>query len=353
MLKNSPNPLITTPNYITLDEPMPSRCIFGIDRTKLSYPLDMDLTLPLDSGWTPKLGKNGEDYFTKEVIVSGSRVRLTCLPALGRGSIDFNPASMMYGKTKELLHPDDLTPVTERLLLHLCPEFMPKFLSIDSDGCMTLGRGFESWVSISKIELATQFEIPKHMERQVQQSITATSHRSGRTTMNVRQKDGWSEYKSTKTQGSVKLYNKSAELKSKYGIAPRDDGMVDYRFEAVIQGNRKGRFGLTTLADVSSELVWNALAVLFHQHNWAVRASGRGDVLSKLGKLTYREREQLLGYNAAVVSGLDHDISDSARRSKKRLATSVGLDASIDWSTLPNSSWRLSLSHGGLDFMNS
>jgi hypothetical protein len=123
-------------------------------------------------------------------------------------------------------------------------------------------------------------------------------------------------------------------------------GHTSVRFEAILAGKRRDRFGIRTLEDFTDENVWNAIAVRFHQLQFNVTLSGPNQVKQELQKLPYNQRERLLGYLKLDSIGLTDDMSVAIKRDRRKIAKKVGIVHGHNWESQTSEAVYLDISKG-------
>ena len=357
VLKIVSNPFVTPPNYKTLNCPIPEEDIFGVDKCRFYYFVDPSRSLLSFEDWEQKTYVKRVNGLETEFI-DYSRVKrgpygavyIKYSSAYDRCHVEFSPSVLAFGKSRELIKPRYIDKVTESIIDGLCNELWPAFDLVDPDtGEVTRSPNWREQVAVITTELAIHLNIRNDLMHDLKQAIDEAPQRKGAIRRKFSDgKGGWSAYVETKDKrsGYEILYDKTAELAER-GIRDNPEAShTSVRFEAMLAGKRRDRFGIRTLADFTDENVWNAIAVRFHQLQFNVTLSGPNQVKQQLQKLPYNQRERLLGYLKLDSIGLTEDMSTAIKRDRRKIAKKVGIIPGHNWESQTAESVYLDISKG-------
>jgi hypothetical protein len=351
------NSFVTPPNYKTLNCPIPEEDIFGGDKSRFYYYIDPSMSLLCFENWERKpyikRFDGVEVEFTKYVRVKRSplgTVFITYFSAYDRCKIEFSPSVLAFGKSTELIRPRYIGKVVESIIDGLSEELWPVFDIVDpKTGEVSRSPNWRSQVAVVTTELAVHLSIRNDLLHDLKKAIDEMPQRRGAIKNEWSDgKGGWSAYVETKDKksGYDVLYDKTAELAEK-GIRDNPEaGHTSVRFEAILAGKRRDRFGIRTLEDFTDENVWNAIAVRFHQLQFNVTLSGPNQVKQELQKLPYNQRERLLGYLKLDSIGLTDDMSVAIKRDRRKIAKKVGIVHGHNWESQTSEAVYLDISKG-------
>ena len=353
------NSLVTPFNTPLLETQLPSLPDdgnWGIDSVQCSFLVDNSFSLPMSSEWNEKISVNRAEgtetiYYQRTLLAGKANVRVFYWQTFGRCSISLNPAKVLFGKSAKLLPPGALVLALKAVIETFSMEVVPAFVRLSDDGELTWTDGWASEVSITEMEVARNFQIPSHLEKSFQEALQRrplARNYVKNTYQNA--KKGFTIYCNTKSVGSDKFYDKSAELGDVLETCEDGREVRLYRFEATLLRPRLDKFGLRTLSQVTDMRVWAALEGRMKATGWgSLQLDSKERVQLGLSRLSYRQREAVLGFNEAIVQGLDGGIKVAVRRDRTRLARSIGLEPGTPFSALPAETMVLSLYTGLLE----
>ena len=351
------NSFVTPPNYKTLNCPIPEEDIFGGDKSVFGYRVDPSMSFIDPDIWerNPYLKTvNGieveYDSFYRVKKSPYGTVFITYYSAYDRCTLEFSPSVLAFSKSTRLLRPRYVDQVFESIMDGLCDELWPVFDQIDPHtGEVTRSPNWRSQVAILRTELAVHLSIRNDLLNELKKSIEETPQRKGAIQKKYKNgKGGWSAYVETKNRNSGYdvIYDKTAELAEKGIVDRREPGHTSVRFEAVLIGKRRDRFGIRTLEDLTDDKVWNAIAVRFHELQFNVKLSGPNQVTQALQELPYTQRERLLGYLKLNSLGLTEGISTAIKRDRRKLTKKTGIALGHDWESQTGEPVYLDISKG-------
>lgn len=332
--KSGNNPLVT-PQKATqpADTPaIPTDNHFGCDYISLSItinPNHLDLS---DAFWVadPKTDKDTKavyDNFKGQVRVGHTTVYLYLMPLRELLTIKFNPSRVLTGReTATLCHPDDVNPIVKFVIEKMESLVGGIIHRIDyKTGELMLLPDWATHLKISRLDVTRDFHIQDEYARRVESSWAALRAKGRQTKSQHSSQNGkgFSVYHRTSSQGSDKIYNKSAELKrSKWKESTIGEGV--YRFESQLQDGRLRKYGFRTLADVNTANVWDAICDRWATTGFGCHICDEGDLMVKLTGLSKSKVYSMVGFMELAAMGR-MDLSDRGDQRRYKEASGLGL----------------------------
>jgi hypothetical protein len=234
---------------------------------------------------------------------------------------------MVTPKSATLLPPAALQPIVEGILEEIRDSVWAEFDCVDDAGTVTRDRDWQSQVHITRIDLARNFHVPK--PELVKIGLRSARSRHSKSTHEYTSNGTWTFENRTKTSGTDRFYDKSAELDA-YGI---DESLKQkdtiFRFEAELKKDRLISFGLRTLDRVTDESVWNAIAARWEATGWAIALPSGDGLHSCIERLSHSMRDNLIGFLFRRAEGLDTDMPAQYRRERDKRARDLGLTPGV------------------------
>lgn len=316
---------------------------------KVSIPINGEMSFPLSNKWTAKIGrplKGGQEniYYQADFPLGLHKMRAFYWAASSMCTIDFNPAHTVFGNNERLLPIEALAGVLKGAIE--ASELIPSFETMDETGTISWPSGWLEYVSVQELELARNIFVPKAAHRAFELGLLALPTPRGYKRKHEQKLGSFSLEFATGSVGKDVIYNKSAQM-SAQGLRPSEETeMIIYRYETRMRSKRLQKYYLKRPDLIGPENAWHAISDRFSKCGFSRELSGGGEVLSRVSKLSYRERERILGFNQLVALGLDHDLATGARRGRQNTAAKLGLTLGSSLEDLSNGSWVIDLWSG-------
>jgi hypothetical protein len=263
--------------------------------------------------------------------------------------VEFNAARVLSQDPLYLLHPDALGPLIERLMQELHSVTWPTFFTVDEDGVVVMAPDWQSRVKFKRIDLARDIHIsdPGPMRKTL---AAVTSRYQRHKAINTSTGDGWTLYNRSKKSGLERLYDKTAQIRTKnpemltrYRVPENT-----YRFETALRDHRIVDAGLTTLDRVSSQSVWEAMTRRWIQTRWDSPITLGGGLRSIIRVLSDRTGLQVLGFLASDAAGGLVALTDRRRRELLKECRELGLTPGLPLEAQGGAAMHVDLWEGGL-----
>lgn len=257
---------------------------FGIDTIEVVIPVHPDSICIGDGSWKSERTTNHDLGSTSVSVaneqINGVNVRIDVYVESSRVKLGFNAARMVLPAPK-LLTPDALVPLVGGVLPQFVDRFVPSFVAVDYDsGELVFDSKWQEQVLIRRLDIARNIEVTN--AKSLMAAVAQSDAKYG-LLRQVNRGKSWSVVDKSEKDGNETFY-----------LKPGPWGMI-FRFEARLQGRRRGRYGMTSLADVSGGACWEALSA-----RWEATGHGKvfrcpGDSLAALMLLKPRDRTAVFG----------------------------------------------------------
>lgn len=348
MKKNDTNPLVI---HQISPTSIPDDIHWGIDAEKFSFPVNSELSLPLNTKWVQKPGRILEDgtqtYFSFTDIELGLyKMKVFYREIDSQCTVDFNPAHCLYGNNELLLPPAANSKMIEKAIQ--ATGLLPSFAQIDAEGTITWPSNWLEFIKIKELEVSRNFLIAPNYRKRLQSTLKEViPPRDFRRNAQDRG-EGFSLYFHSKSVGHDVFYNKTVQIRDTKAQQEAHTISHIYRFESRLRASRLEKYGLDDPAKVNDRNVWRAIDERFHACGWSVMLIDSGSLLEKLKGVRYQQIEQLLGFNEAVRLGLDQQMSIAVRRGRRKLCNSYGITPGIVINVKASQAYCLDLKQGKL-----
>lgn len=330
---------------------IPDDIHWGIDAEKFSFPVNSELSLPLDTKWVQKPGRILEDgtqtyYSYADMELGLYKMKAIYWETSSRCTVDFNPAHCLYGNNERLLPPGANTSMIEKAIQ--ATGLIPSFAQIDAEGTITWSSNWLEFITIRELEVSRNFLIAPNYRKRLQSNLKEVIPPRGFRRNAQDRGEGFSLYFHSKSVGHDVFYNKTVQMRDTKAQQEAKTISNIYRFESKLCASRLEKYGLCDPAQVSDLNVWRAIDERFHACGWNVMLIDSGALLKKLKGVRYQEIEQLLGFNEAIRLGLDQQMSIAVRRDRRKLCKSYGITPGADISAKAAETFYLDLKQGRL-----
>jgi len=310
---------------------VPADTDWGIDTVSCWLPVNLSLCSSDTALWSSVSTRNrldSEDRIQTEVLLGSLHkdfgdVRIELYPSDSRCRLHFNAARMVTPKSATLLPTPALTRIVEGILEEIRDSVWAEFDRVDDLGTVTRDADWQSQVHITRIDLARNFQVPN--PELVKIGLRAAKSRNSKSTHEYTSNGTWTFENRTKTSGTDRFYDKSAELDA-YGV---DEALkqkdTTFRFEAELKKDRLNTFGLRTLDRITDENVWNAIVRRWDATGWGIALPSGGGLHSCIASLSHSMRDNLIGFLFRRAEGLDGDMPAQYRRERDKRARDLGL----------------------------
>lgn len=323
----------TTSSEVTLS--LPTDADWGVDTVNLSFPVCLSACDESSSIWTKSSSlidlETGQEYsgWTGYHQMPYGQVRVSLNATKERCYLQFNAARLQTGKSKTLLPPDELKPLVGDLLLSLQDSVTADFDIDEQNGLYRRLSNWASYVKLSRIDLARNFEIRQCLS-DVKKALELAKPRYGKTKISYENSDGgWTLVNGTASTGQDRIYDKSQELKSFELEELMSQSIHVFRFEAQLQKSRLQRYGLTTLQAVTSESAWRTIEDRWVACQWGVTVSEPGTLGKALATLEPKRQKDVAGYLYMASIGTDVLLTRAYRTEMRKVCRQLGLSVGM------------------------
>ncbi len=324
---------------------------WGIDTVNVWFYVNLDECEMNPSCWSSSssgtYADSKKEYAKYELNLEFGHTTVKVILDTRKGvcKLRFNASRLLTGKSRQLLHPDALKPLVNVLLNHLSSHVWPVFDQKDEQGTISRDLDWPSQVKISRLDPARNLFVEDfHTLKQV---LIHTKAKNGKLNQLIWDDNyGWTFCNKTKSQGSDRFYDKSAELNEKGFEASLDQTGHWFRFEIQLEKERLKRHGFFTLADISDERIWEALEIRWLKCGWGVALPEPNKLGVVLAGLSNGDQSGLLALLSAQALGLKIPMSAGTATKFRKLALQHGLTPGMALNQFGPATGYLSLHEG-------
>jgi len=314
---------------------VPADSDWGIDTVSCWLPVNLSLCSGDTALWSSVSTRNrldSEDRVETSVHLGFLHkdfgdVRIELYPSDSRCRLHFNAARMVTPKSASLLPPAALKRIVEGILDEIRDSVWAEFDRVDDLGTVTRDADWQSQVHITRIDLARNFKVAK--PELVKIGLRAAKSRNSKSTHEYTSNGTWTFENRTKTSGTDRFYDKSAELEA-FGV---DEALkqqdTTFRFETELKKDRLDAFGLRTLDRVTDKTVWKAISKRWGATGWGIALPSGGGLYSSVSRLSHSMCDNLIGFLFRRAEGLDEDMPAQYRRERDKRARELGLTPGV------------------------
>ena len=327
----------------------PSDANWGVDAMKVSIPINGEMSLPLSEEWKEKIGrplKDGSEniYYQAEFSLGLHKMRAFFWVTSSWCTIDFNPAHSVFGNNERLLPMEALPEILRRAIQ--ATGLVPTFESPDELGTLTWPKEWLRNLTVQELELARNIAVPNEARKAFERGLLGLPTPRGYKRKHEQKSGSFTLEFSTGSVGKDLIYNKTAQMED-LGLEPQENiELTIYRYETRLRSKRLEKYDLKCPDRIRPQNSWIAISDRFIKCGFQRELSGGGEILSRILRLSYRERERILGFNQLVALGFDHDLAPGAKRERLRLAEQLGLTLGSSIDELSEHSWSIDLWSG-------
>jgi hypothetical protein len=324
----------------------PSDANWGVDAMKVSIPISGEMSLPLPQHWKEKSGrplKDGSEniYYQAEFVLGLYKMMAFFWVTSSRCTIDFNPAHSVFGNNELLLPVEALPRILQSAIE--ATGLAPTFEKVDELGTLVWDQNWLEQVNVQELELARNIFVPKEAAKAFEKGLLALPTPRGYKRKHEQKSGSFTLEFSTGSVGKDIIYNKTAQMKA-LGLQPKEfTEHITYRYETRLRSKRLEKHDLKRPDDIRPENSWLAISDRFSKCGFQRELSGGGEILAKISRLSYRERERILGFSQLFALGLDQDLAQGARRERLKAAAELGLTLGMSLDDLSEASWAIDL----------
>jgi hypothetical protein len=271
------------------------------------------------------------DNFKGSLTVGHAHVKLYLMPLNERLKIEFNPSRVFSSSASALLFPaNKIKAVTETVINAIESRIGPFISEVDpTTGEITLDPDWANWANLSRFDATRDLSVPIEYSQQLENAWDAATPdvRHLKNKHSRAADKSFSVCHSTKSQGSDILYNKTAELNSKWHKANPDT--VKYRFESRLRKGRLKKHELRTLADITNQRVWNAIQTRWTKTKWGVNIRSTDTTTTALAGLSTTLRQRMIGVLEEAAMGT-LEMSSRSNQRICNLIRQLGLIPGLD-----------------------
>lgn len=341
-------------NTATTTSAVPADSEWGIDTVSCWLPVNLSLSSSDTALWSSVSTRNllDSEHRVETAVHLGflhkdfGDVRIELYPSDSRCRLHFNAARMVTPKSANLLPPRALVPIVEGILEEIRDSVWAEFDRVNDAGEVVRDADWQSQVHVTRIDLARNFQVSK--PELVKIGLRNAKSRNSKSTHEYTSNGTWTFENRTKTSGTDRFYDKSAEL----GAFVVDESLkqkdATFRFEAELKKDRLNAFGLRTLDRVSDHSVWNAIAGRWEATGWGIPLPSGAGLHSCVERLSHSMRDNLIGFLFRRAEGLDTDMPSQYRRERDKRARDLGLTPGVPVDLLGPADQFLDLSSGAV-----
>jgi hypothetical protein len=322
-------------NTTTTTPAVPADSDWGIDTVSCWLPVNLSLSSSDTSLWSSVSTRNrldSEDRVETAVHLGFLHkdfgdVRIELYPSDSRCRLHFNAARMVTPKSATLLPPQALLPIVEGILEEIRDSVWAEFDRVNDAGEVVRDADWQSQVHVTRIDLARNFQVPK--PDLVKIGLRNAKSRHSKSTHEYTSNGTWTFENRTKTSGTDRFYDKSADLHAFVVEESLKQADRTFRFETELKKDRLSTFGLRTLDRVNDENVWDAISARWDATGWGIPIPSDGGLHTCLDKLSHSMRDNLIGFLYRRAEGLDTDMPPQYRRARDKRARELGLTPGV------------------------
>jgi hypothetical protein len=337
--QKSGNNLLVTPTKATqslVNTTPPTDDQWGCDYLAFSLYVSPDSIDVSDAFWDADNRRTKDrtvtyDNFKGSLMVGYARVKLYLMPLNERLKIEFNPSRVFSSSASALLFPADKIKEVTETVINVIESKIGNFISaVDpTTGEITLDPEWVNRANLSRFDATRDIWVPIEYSQQLENTWDAVTPdvRHLKNSFSKAAAKSYSIYHSTKSEGSDKLYNKTAQLNPKWHKA--NPTTVTYRFESTLRKGRLKTHELRTLGDITNERVWNAIETRWNKTKWGVNIRSTDTATTALAGQTIVQRQRMIGVLEEGALG----ILDMTQRTNKAICKRIrelGLVPGVD-----------------------
>lgn len=337
--QKSGNNLLVTPTKATqtpVNTSPPTDERWGCDYVAFTLHVSPDSIDVSDAFWVAdnrrtKDPKVTYDNFKGSLLIGNATVNLYLMPLKERLKIGFNPSRIFSNAASAMLcEPEKVQVIIQSVLEALEGTVGTIISSVDiATGEVIKDEHWAQQIRLSRIDLSRDFYIPTTYAAELERAWNAITPdpRHTKNNYNRASNNSFSLYHSTKSQGSDKIYNKTAQLDRHW--KKKNTETAIYRFESRLQNGRLKTHELQTLNNLSNERAWKALQTRWSKSRFAISIRSADTTTSALGGYSNAKRQRIIGVLEEAVLGR----FDLSERGNQRIAKEIrmlGLVLGID-----------------------
>ena len=353
MSKNNKNPLLSgTETTIEILHSIPNDKEWGVDYLNLSFYVNPDYTDLSSTDWyvntSGKLSNSEsiQDTYNQQFQFGKGSVAVILNATSGVCRLRFNPSTLLYGNTSQLIPAEACKPLVDSLISGLAYIVVPVFDQLDVNGTFTRADNWASQVKVSRIDCSRNLLIddPFHFKSKIE---AANPKNKKNKYLFESGSEGWGMVNSTSTNGRETIYDKDVELDlDDFDEKFEQKGKTMFRFETQLKRDRLKKFGFTTLESITPDKVWDAIETRWNSCNWDVTLSEPGDISLAVRDLNSNECSGLLGYLSKKHLGLESKVTIGEERKYGALAKKLGMEVGMAVHEQGNPTRQVSIFHG-------
>jgi hypothetical protein len=329
----------------------PTDVEWGIDTVNLSFPVNLDLCESDTSLWSSESSRFWSDSKRSSSQVEWdfesefANVKVVLVIDKGICNLRFNAARLLTPKSRNLLQPRLLEILVGKLLEQVRSHVWPDFDKVLDDGEVVRLPDWSRNVRVTRLDAARNLFIDDIQT--LKDVLVHTKPKYGKTShLYWDSKGGWTLTNETKRSGKDRIYDKDLELHKSSPDEKLSQNGRWFRFEAQLQKDRLKSHGLASLADVSDLKVWKAIESRWDKCMWGVKLPEGGKVREALYGLSPTEKVALLGFLAASLFGITHDLPSARVKKYSKMCSQLGLTPGVPLEKLGVANRELSLWEG-------
>jgi len=336
--------------------PVMAQTDWGIDRIAFTYPVDESQSDAVSNLWsgssTHLLPETDMESICHrgQITVGHATVDVRLYSLRNRCRVEFNPSRILTPKGRDLCLPELIGPLVELVVDQIRHAAWPAFDTVTADGEIIRQAGWERQILIKRLDLARNFEISNPgpvkiaLEHKIPKYQKQRSRHSGSS-------GGWTITNTAPKSGRDIFYDKTADLSRVEDLQIDQIAVHDriFRFETKLMDPRLRAGHLRTLAGLTVEACWLALAARWKATEWGTPIAVGGDLYRLVSDLPFAERAGLVGYLMLKSAGADAGISKSQERRLSKAARMLGLTVGVPLEVQGEPDAHLNLTSGRLE----
>lgn len=353
MSKNNINPLLSgTETESEKLNSIPTDKEWGVDFLHLSFYVNPEYTDLSTLEWyvntSGKLSNTEsiQDTYNQQFAFGKGNVTISLNATSGVCRLRFNPSTLLYGNTSELIPAEACKPLVGTLIYAMSDFVIPVFDHLDESGTITRDENWAEQVRLSRIDCSRNLLIDDGFR--FKSAVEAANPRNKKDKYVYESgSKGWGLVNATKTNGKDMIYDKDVELNlDEFDEKFEQTNKTMFRFETQLKRERLQKFGFRTLQTISDEQVWTAIETRWNACNWDVTFNEPGEIANSVKELCPNDASGLLGYLSKKNLGLEDKVTVGEERKYGAMARKFGLQIGKPVHELGNPTRKVSITLG-------
>lgn len=305
---------------------------WGVDYLNLSFYVNPEFTDLSTPNWyvntSGKLSNSEsiQDIYNQQFEFGKGTVTIILNTTSGVCRMRFNPSTVLYGNTTELIQAGACKPLVGALISATSDFLIPVFDHLDESGTISRDANWAEQVRLTRIDCSRNLLIDDAYRFKTSIEAARPKNKKNKYVYESGSK-GWGLVNQTKTCGKDMIYDKDVEMNlDEFDEKFQQRSQTLFRFETQLRQERLQKFGFTTLESVTPEKVWDAIETRWNACNWNVTFNEPGQIAKVVNSFSPNDASGLLGYLCKQNLGLNYLITGSEERKYGSMARNLGLE---------------------------